>query len=801
MEWLKTAESKSIEKFHRFLKNGQISIAALPFHAAPGFTAEQMPEMLKPLRFLREYFNIPIKTAINHDINGQPWSVSQMLLDARVEFYITGINVHTGGVPFPRPAVFNWKTPDSRKLLTFLGEHYHLFSYFGETVCGDTDKLRKGIDEYLDVLEKRNYPYDFAYLTATNPPACDNNPPDPKLADLINRFNSEGHPYVIKFVTPEMLLERVRTIENIPEYGGDWTDYWNFGAGSTAGDVKVNRCAKRKLRGAEFLEAVKNVGDKHYQNTKERAIKNINLFEEHTWGADCSVTSPLSPLSKAGSMYKSVLAYQGADLSAYMINTQLESMAENPMQYDKTEGILAVNPTEIRQTIELCVPNDLLSNTRQLSALSSKMHIPYAEIEKTCFGSIELEPFSYKKITMDTLKQMKEQYEASERKYCVWEGGFETPFYRVSYDTATGRIESINDLKTSREILNTDGGYTFFECIRESIEPTITVPDQTSLYGLDLAKRHYSISEWNKEWGARRERASELISFEIAEEPQAVVYVLKTKFNSSFSLEQRITFSVLHNRICMEADIDKDEVFTPESIYFTFPLKLNEGWSCSFDSAGKYADLDKTQLGHCSKDWLTVDKTVSVYDKNCGITLACPDAPLVQVGGFRFGKYSEYVEREQNPLLLAWPMNNYWGTNFKASQPGKVSLRYELTPIDSFEPSHAFELGIMSEKAYEVQGMASCDEDTDGKLFEFSGSQDVRVQYIKKSVDGNVLIMLNHIGEKTQKISLSLPGKRIKKVCEVSVLEEVKNEIEIHENRIELTVLPQEFRYIKIEAE
>lgn len=69
-----------------------------------------MTQYLQQLDQIRELTASEIKTAINHDVNGQPWTLSSLMLDSGVEFYLTGINIHFGGIPFQRPYAFHWGT-------------------------------------------------------------------------------------------------------------------------------------------------------------------------------------------------------------------------------------------------------------------------------------------------------------------------------------------------------------------------------------------------------------------------------------------------------------------------------------------------------------------------------------------------------------------------------------------------------------------------------------------------------------------------------------------------------------------
>lgn len=112
--------------------------------------------MLRDIKELEEQFHTKIQIAINHDVNGQPWSMGQLMLDSGIDFYITGINIHFGGLPFERPYFFQWEMADGRRLPSYLGEHYSMFSFFSETWEHSTEKMHKGLAEHARISgEKR----------------------------------------------------------------------------------------------------------------------------------------------------------------------------------------------------------------------------------------------------------------------------------------------------------------------------------------------------------------------------------------------------------------------------------------------------------------------------------------------------------------------------------------------------------------------------------------------------------------------------------------------------------------------
>src|SRR5699024_4453189 len=122
---------------------------ALPMHTTPLNDAYQLKKVVETKSIIEKSLDCKIETAINHDINGQPWSFADVLLDSGINFYLTGENVHFGGIPFARPKNFYWKAPSKRQLLCFLGEHYSLFSQFLNTEQRDIKVMHDGLIKYI----------------------------------------------------------------------------------------------------------------------------------------------------------------------------------------------------------------------------------------------------------------------------------------------------------------------------------------------------------------------------------------------------------------------------------------------------------------------------------------------------------------------------------------------------------------------------------------------------------------------------------------------------------------------------
>ena len=95
------------------------------------------------------------------------------------------------------------------------------------------------------------------------------------------------------------------------------------------------------------------------------------------------------------------------------------------------------------------------------------------------------------------------------------------------------------------------------------------------------------------------------------------------------------------------------------------------------------------QLPGVCRDYFTVQGWIDFNDGAAGVTVALPDNPMAQFGGFNFGQNQATVKLG-DATLLGWVTNNYWETNFPAYQPGAVTARYRLLPYEgSFDEARA----------------------------------------------------------------------------------------------------------------
>ena len=796
-EWLKTADNSQIRRMQDAVAQGRICLTALPMHTTPCCDAREMTGMLRDIKELEEQFHTKIQIAINHDVNGQPWSMGQLLLDSGIDFYLTGINIHFGGLPFERPYFFQWEMADGRRLPSYLGEHYSMFSFFSETWEHSTDKMHKGLAEHAAFLEKKGYNKDVMFLTATNPPLYDNNCPDAELSDLIMKYNEEQHEWKIRIITAQTLREKYRKeMEQAPVHRGDWTDYWNFGCASTAKATRVSRRAKNTLHMSETLECFTGAGDAHYELVKKECFKNAMIYDEHTWGASQSISEPDSPEVCSQLIHKEKTAYQAADLAGYLLGSQIEALCSNPYQSNEAEGIVLVNTSQDEQEVEAAYPVQYRKKERQLSALRCKNYIPYLENreEMENGGIWTVPPFTAKVIPFAQLDEKKKECEGLRGQFQREGNILSTPFYRIDL-SEEGRIIQLSEKENGKPLLDESRGWSLFEPVRETIDETMAPAVRSVLYGDNITDRHTDVSQWNHDWKPVH-CIQKVKNWEIREQDYSISVITHGELPGLKQITQTITFYAYSSYIRVETSFYKEPVVIPESLYFAVPLKMQPDWKCSYDTAGEVVELDAGQLGNVCRDYLTVDTGVGIYDEEHCLTLACPDAPMIQVGDFHFGKENRSIARTENPLLLAWPLNNYWSTNFLANQSGSMAFTYECNFHKEFTGRILRKDGIHG-KGSVVTGIAVHAEEEARRLISVSGSSTLLNLYPAMDKKGIILILKN-TSEETDLFQVTGNVFDIVSACFVNPQEDEISSIEVNGKCAGIIMPPGGLRLVKL---
>ncbi len=334
-DWWRQSTAARHRELIQMVEAGRMDVMALPFNQAPFMDALEWREAMNwlPALVRRE---LRLDTAMQNDVNGFPRAGAIALLNRNIHHLLMGINTDMGGPPFRRPSAFFWQMPDKRKIFVWLGHHYGTaYSFFeakrwqhgqpkggtltlrppyaGDFLHTDEASLRTChayLLTRLAELKAEGYTYPRLILSYTNQWRWDNDAPFPPLADFVDAWTRLGLQPTLRLTTAS---RAVRDMEQavasvVPTYSGEWTDWWANGDASGPREVAASRRAKRFISAA--VSPVWGPLTVPIEQKVSEMLRDLCLFDEHTWGANISVSEPYALDTLAQYTEKSLLAYR-----------------------------------------------------------------------------------------------------------------------------------------------------------------------------------------------------------------------------------------------------------------------------------------------------------------------------------------------------------------------------------------------------------------------------------------------------------------------------------------------------------
>ena len=216
----------------------------MAWHMTPLMDHGMVVDVLKPIRFFRD-LGIPVRSAMNTDVNGLPWGV----VDALLDHGITGMS-HGDQRAF-RPCA-----PPMAARLPLAGAGRAdasppITASSTASPATATCASRSTWTKRGERVPAMGEALGRARLSASLPDDADHQHPLPRqrlaaggAARLRPPLQRRPIPEIrLRFGTLSEFFDRLRAEpeDRLPLMRGDWTDWWNFGAGSTAHET-ARRC-------------------------------------------------------------------------------------------------------------------------------------------------------------------------------------------------------------------------------------------------------------------------------------------------------------------------------------------------------------------------------------------------------------------------------------------------------------------------------------------------------------------------------------------------------------------------------
>ncbi|MGQ9576502.1 MAG: glycosyl hydrolase-related protein [Thermoguttaceae bacterium] len=664
--YLKQAAPEKRKAFIEAVKAGQIHLDALYGNELTGLCRpEELYRLLGCARRLSQQYDLRIDAAMISDVPGWTWGIVPALAHHGVKYLSMGPNhMHRIGYTLEQWAdrPFYWVSPSGQeKVLCWVaGKGY---AWFHPGLQDRIGKMKpEAIFQYLAQLEAAGFPYDMVQLRYSI--GGDNGPPDPELPEAVKKWNIQ-HPWPkLRIATTRELMEEFerRYGEKIPEVRGDFTPYWEDGAASSALETGLARTASERLVQAETLFAMLNVrgypSESFYQ-----AWRSVLLYNEHTWGAHCSITQPDSELTKAQWKIKRAFAADADSQSGKLVASVLVTRLS---QKSPAAAVDVFNTASWARTDLVVLPASIkVAGTRVTDA--QRRVVPSQRLSSggLAFLAADVPPLGAKRFLFQT-------GDANALGKAAAEGlTIGNQRLRATVDPETGGIASLTAEGIPGDLARTKDGFGLNEYFyvagrdpkspQRSGKPTVTV----------------------------RERG-----------PLVAILVVASDAPGCRKLVRELRVVDGLDRLDITDVLDRPQVRTPEGIHLGFALNVPDG-VMRLDIPWGVLRPEVDQLPGACKNYLSVGRWLDVSNAQFGLTVATVDAPLVEIGRIRMDvvpspfEPKNWVKKiEPSQTFFSYVMNNYWETNYKADQEGLTGFRYSLWPHGRFDPAAASRFGI-----------------------------------------------------------------------------------------------------------
>ncbi|MEA3462762.1 MAG: glycoside hydrolase family 38 C-terminal domain-containing protein [Bacteroidota bacterium] len=682
-EYLRSRPQEQVDRLLKRIREGRIEATGMFLNFSEIIDEPALAAQTRTLRMLKNS-GIDVTTAMQNDVNGIAWCLVDYFHHTDVRYLTMGIHAHRARKPFNKPTTFWWQSPSGNRLLAYRSEHYmhgNALSLLG----GQQDVFRANLSRYLSGLEKKDYPYDQISLQFSGY-ITDNSPPNVKVCDIIREWNEKYEwPKLRSALARDFMVYLDEThADDIPAQEVAWPDWWTDGVGSAANETKVVRNTHSEVASSEILLSMARMLGRELPPDIGREVEavydDLLFYDEHTHGAAESVTDPLAQNSVNQWGMKSSYAWEATKKSSLLQEKALAFL--EPELIESALPTIAVFNTlnwERSGMVYAFIEYGIIPKEEAFTITGPDgAEVPWQIYDRRGEGAyyglwVEHVPaMGYKTLQVNVGGK-------SQTVLPLEKAAFENEFYSLTVDPEQGVITSIYDKELQRELVDEHDSLSLGHFIYE-----------------ELANRHEleRLTNTNRDtiYKPLHMKRTELSNIRITGQENGSIYQ-SIFLNAEMpvcaderGLDIEIRLFHFQKKIEMHYRMVKLPVYTPEGVYVAFPFRL-EGGRLAFEAQGGVVYPGVNQLAGTSSDWNTIQNFAAVKSDEAQIVFTSPDMPLVHFGDINIGRYYYRLKPLTNHIY-SWVLNNYWVTNFKASQQGELRWFYSIT--SSPDPSLMF---------------------------------------------------------------------------------------------------------------
>ncbi|RPH31945.1 MAG: glycosyl hydrolase family 38 [Bacteroidales bacterium] len=786
-EYLRSRPHEQVERLKKRIKEGRIEVTGMYFNFDDMPDEQSLVASLKPFeRFRKE--GIDVKVAMQNDVNGIAWCLNDYYNTLGVKYLNMGTHGHRALICFDKPTAFWWESPSGKRMLAFRAEHYMI----GNTVFGvHTDNLEdfeKKLMQYLVDLDSKGYQFNIipiqysGYLT-------DNSPPSTLGNEMIKKWNEKYEwPKLRQAIASEFFSEiEANHSSEIQVIRGAWPDWWTDGFASAAREASVSRITHAEVianQGA--LSLAKTLGAKLPDGILDRIYevnKALLYYDEHTFGADESVSNPYSKMSMEQREIKESYVWEAFRRNR-MVREEVLGLLQSYYSKQDVPSILVFNTLNWRRSgmVEVYIDHQILPRGMKFKIEDNQgKEILAQEVGHRSDGTYwalwveDIPAMGAKQLKIKVLG-IENPLEKTNQSQPL---KLENQWYKIEIDEKRGTISSWFDKDQGIEMVDKDAEWGMGEFIYE----TLGNRSQMESKMLNNFKR------------------TPLQSVKIKEVKDGNIWtsiVLEGESEAAFGSDG-VQYEIRLLKPVKQVDIKylivKKPIIDPEGFYIAFPFNLKDG-KHYFDVQGGVVQAGIDQIPDSSNDWNTVQNFSALRNQTSQILMVSPEIPLVQFGNINTGRYKAGATPESTHLY-SWPMNNYWVTNFNSYQQGGFEFSYSITSLNNIDNIASTQFGWNRRIPFMTRiipaGVQSVNSSTEENIINILSNNILLVNAQPLENENGILLHVREIGNKASEIKVSLKGIDFLRLIETDVLGN-----KLSESDKPITIQPLESKFVKV---
>jgi alpha-mannosidase len=759
-EYLRSRPASQIKRFMKRIAEGRIEVTGMYLNMAEIPDENIMYDFLQPLKDF-DKLGIPVKTAMQNDVNGIAWCLPDYFKNTGVKYLSMGINETRSIRPFDKPTCFWWEAPSGERLLAFRADVYMTPNDLG--LINKSPNFAANMLWHLANLDSKNYQFDRIALQFCGY-RTDNAPPSTAACEVVKQWNARYEYPKFRLALVSDFFEYVEKNygDKLPVYRNAWLDWWTDGYGTTSRETAEVRKTQNMKQVDEGLFAMVSMMGGELTPSLEGKIDHISenalLFDEHTCGADESISRPYSENSTKQWLQKGAYAWEALK-KVTLLNEEALARFQEFLKKADYPVIYVINSLGWNRSgdINLFIDYEVLpvSKKARIVDLSTGKEVPAQLLTKRAEGAYwvvevtDIPAMGYKALKIELSDNEPSTVSGTNTEV------LENQYYKIVIDKATGSVSSLFDKELKQELADNRNSYKIGQSVRE------TLSDRGQMIATRTTVSNVTVNAGTNGavWESVR-IASDLEGFEKGSEgaPKGVELEIRLYKNV-----KKIEFKYMAHKLIL-AD--------PEALYIAFPFSL-PGSRIVFETIG--ATLTQGgQLPGSSSDWNAAQNFVAVRGKTGQIVIVSNEVPLWQFSDFNVGKFERFPKQGKT-WLYSWVMNNYWTTNFRAFQEGGFSWSYQITSSADTSNTFATKYAWSERNTFPTRTFPAGANELKSPSLEtlkISGSANAMLVNSRPAFKekGTILLHFRELEGLAAEVNLSsaVPGKTIKKLVEVN---------------------------------